>query len=237
MVSTAPGLERAVSRRWGPRPPPLMPSQWSPATAPPPLCINAVALCGQDLADVGVSHATFNRRIAGWRRWTEDNPVCRCPVDRTPGLVFATNAAYPPPPPLKDWDPFSSGRSANQKVSLASLTTQHQWGGGGECHTGGGGGAPPPLEPCQTHLRHWAAFPCRGLLSGRLILYRTGVGGSEYGWVGLSGFPPILGKVQPPPPKGGGGVSFFGWVGGLLSCCFNGISVCICLLFAGFVCA
>ena len=34
--------------------------------------------------------------------------------------------------------------------------------------------------------------------------------------MGLSGFSPILGKMQVPPP-GGGGVRFVGWVGGLLS--------------------
>ena len=37
------------------------------------------------------------------------------------------------------------------------------------------------------------------------------VGGSQCGWVVLSGFPPILGKVQVPLQ---GGVRFFGWVGG-----------------------
>ena len=34
--------------------------------------------------------------------------------------------------------------------------------------------------------------------------------------MGLSGFPPILGKMQPPPPLGG--VRFFGWVGGWVGC-------------------
>ena len=33
--------------------------------------------------------------------------------------------------------------------------------------------------------------------------------------MGLSGFPPVLGNVQ--VPWGVGGVSFFGWVGDLLS--------------------
>ena len=37
------------------------------------------------------------------------------------------------------------------------------------------------------------------------------------GWVGLSGFPPILGKVQVPPPQGGVSAFLGGWVGGLLS--------------------
>ena len=48
----------------------------------------------------------------------------------------------------------------------------------------------------------------RPLLSGWLILYWGG--GSEAGWVGLSGFPPILGKMHI-PPRGGCPLC---WVGG-----------------------
>ena len=49
------------------------------------------------------------------------------------------------------------------------------------------------------------------------MLYRGG--GSEVGWVGLSGFSPILGKCRLPPPPPGGGCPLCwvgGWVGGLL---------------------
>ena len=55
----------------------------------------------------------------------------------------------------------------------------------------------------------------RGLLSGRLILYRLrGVGVC----VGGFGFPLILGKVQAPP--WGRGVNSFGWVGaGVVRAC------------------
>ena len=57
------------------------------------------------------------------------------------------------------------------------------------------------LKTVQKHL-------FRPLLSGWLILYRGGgwVGGSEAGWVGLSGFSPILGKMHIPPRGGWSGL-------------------------------
>ena len=80
------------------------------------------------------------------------------------------------------------------------------WGVGG----GGGGGGREVLE--WSHTIGGGGY--RPLLSGWLILYRGGggVGGSEAGWVGLSGFSLILGKMHIPPQ---GGVSAFlgGWVG------------------------
>ena len=86
---------------------------------------------------------------------------------------------------------------------------------------------PPPIYVLQCRS---AACRClfvvgpevgnRLLLSGWLVLYRGG-GGSEDGWVGLSEFSLILGKMQVPPPPPPhplrGGVSFSGWVGRLLS--------------------
>ena len=75
---------------------------------------------------------------------------------------------------------------------------------------------PPPPPPPNWHadLFQFCRFVLLivgigPLLSGWLILYQgrgVGGGGSEGGWVGLSGFPPVLGKVQ---------VSVFlgGWVG------------------------
>ena len=69
----------------------------------------------------------------------------------------------------------------------------------------------------QCAVDTWCAHPhciwsnctvqSRPLLSGWLILYWGG-GGSEDGWVRLSGFSLILGEMQVP-----GGVRFFGWVG------------------------
>ena len=43
------------------------------------------------------------------------------------------------------------------------------------------------------------------------------MGGSEGVWVGSSGFPLILGKVQVPPPQGGVSAFLGVWAGGSLS--------------------
>ena len=110
---------------------------------------------------------------------------------------------------------------------------------------------PPPPSACQ-----WTSLPerimasprrgtphsegrimTRGLLSGWLILYLGGGGLRMGGWVCLA-FPDFGKSAGTPPPLGGCQLFWVGgWVGGLLSCCSNGIPLCICLPVARFVCA
>ena len=84
---------------------------------------------------------------------------------------------------------------ANSNWAGVGLVGKHDR---GQIQTQSGG-----LSAVRTRSHMFSHYPVihsssgtgHSLVTGR---YYTGGGGSEDGWVGLSGFPPILGKVQPP---------------------------------------